>query len=76
MIKRIYGIVSILLFLIVIVVLSIIDKTNSLKLSLIVQILLIMYLSKISWGCIIYIRDQYKKKKYSYTIIMNLGLLI
>ena len=76
MIKRIYGIVSVLLFLIVIVVLSIIDKTNSIKLSLVIQILIILYLSKTIWGCIIYTRDQYKKQKYSYSIIMNLGLVI
>ena len=76
MIKRIYGIVSVLLFLIAIVVLSIIDKTNSIKLSLVVQILLILYLSKTIWGCIIYIKEQYKKQKYSYSIIMNLGLVI
>jgi len=76
MIKRIYGIASVLLFLIAIVVLSIIDKTNSIKLSLVVQVLLILYLSKTIWGCIIYIKDQYNKQKYSYSIIMNLGLII
>lgn len=74
--KRIYGVVSILLFLTALVVLSIIDKTNSIKLSLVVQVLLILYLSKTTWGCIIYIKDQYKKQKYSYSIIMNLGLVI
>jgi len=76
MIKRIYGIVSVLLFLIAIIILSIIDKTNSIKLSLVIQVLLILYLSKIVWGCTIYIKDQYKKQKYSYSIIMNLGLVI
>ena len=76
MVKRIYGIVSVLLFLIAIVVLSIIDKTNSIKLSLVIQVLLILYLSKTAWGCAIYIKEQYKKQKYSYSIIMNLGLLI
>ncbi|MBQ3409340.1 MAG: YdcF family protein [Clostridia bacterium] len=76
MVKKIYGIVSVLLFLIAIVLFSIIDKTNSIKLSFIVQILLILYLSKTIWGCIIYIKEQYKKQKYSYSIIMNLGLVI
>ena len=76
MAKKIYGIVSVALFLMCIVVLSIIDKTNNIKLSLTIQILLIAYLSKVTWGCLLYIKEQYKKQKYSYSIIMNLGLVI
>lgn len=76
MVKRIYGIVSVALFLICIVVLSIVDKTNNIKLSLTIQILIIAYLSKVTWGCLLYIKEQYKKQKYSYSIIMNLGLAI
>ena len=76
MIKRTYGIVSVALFVICIVVLSIIDKTNNIKLSLAIQILLIAYLSKVTWWCLLYIKEQYKKQKYSYSIIMNLGLVI
>ena len=76
MIKRTYGIVSVALFVICIVVLSIIDKTNNIKLCLAIQILLITYLSKVTWGCLLYIKEQYKKQKYSYSIIMNLGLVI
>lgn len=76
MIKRIYGIVSVVLFVACIVSLSIIDKTNNIKLSLTIQILLIAYLSKVTWGCLLYIKEQYKKQKYSYSIIMNLGLVI
>ena len=76
MVKRIYGIVSVALFLICIVVLSIVDKTNNIKLSLTIQILIIAYLSKVTWGCLLYIKEQYKKQKYSYSIIMNLGLVI
>ena len=76
MIKRTYGIVSVALFVICIVVLSIIDKTNNIKLSLAIQILLIAYLLKVTWGCLLYIKEQYKKQKYSYSIIMNLGLVI
>lgn len=76
MIKRIYGIISVLLFIISVVVLAIIDKTSNIRLSLTIQILLIAYLSKVTWGCILYIKEQYKKQKYSYSIIMNLGLVI
>ena len=76
MVKRIYGIVSIALFIVCIVVLAIVDKTNNIKLSLTIQILLIAYLSKVTWGCLLYIKEQYRKQKYSYSIIMNLGLVI
>lgn len=74
--KRIYGIVSVVLFIICIVLLSIVDKTNNIKLSLTIQIIIIAYLIKVTWGCLLYIKDQYKKQKYSYSIIMNLGLVI
>ena len=74
--KKKYGIVSVLLFIISIVILAVIDKTNNIKLSIVIQILLIIYLSKVTWGCLIYIKEQYKKQKYSYSIIMNLGLVI
>ena len=74
--KRIFGIISILLFFIAILILTIIDKTSNIKLSLAIQVLLILYLSKVAWGCILYIKDLYQRKKYSYAIIMNLGLLI
>lgn len=76
MIKKIYGGISILLFIAGITILAIIDKTQNIKLSLTIQILLILYLTKITWGCFLYIKDQYQKKKYSYSIIMNLGLCI
>ena len=76
MVKRIYGIVNIALFVICIATLSIIDKTNNIKISLTIQILLIAYLLKVTWGCLLYIKEQYKKQKYSYSIIMNLGLVI
>ena len=76
MVKRIYCIASVVLFVICIALLSIIDKTNNIKLSLTIQILLIAYLSKVTWWCLLYIKEQYKKQKYSYSIIMNLGLVI
>ena len=31
---------------------------------------------RISIGCTLYIKNQYNKQKYSYSIIMNLGLLL
>lgn len=74
--KRIYGIVSVVLFIMCVVVLALIDQTNNIKLSLTIQIMLITYLIKVTWGCLLYIKEQYKKQKYSYSIIMNLGLVI
>ena len=74
--KNIYGIISLLFLIICILVLAIIDRTNNILLSLTIQIFLILYLSKVTWGCLLYIKEQYQKQKYSYSIIMNLGLVI
>lgn len=74
--RRIYGIVSFVLLIIAITVLAVIDKTNNIRLSLAIQILLIVYLVKVTWGCLMYIKELYNKHKYSYSIIMNLGLVV
>lgn len=50
--------------------------TNNVLLSKSIQIILILALIRISIGCTLYIKNQYEKKKYSYAIIMNLGLLV
>ena len=74
--KKKYTIVSLILFIITIVVLTVIDKTNNVKLSIVIQIINIAYLTKITWGCVLYIKKQYKAHKYSYSIVMNLGLVL
>lgn len=74
--KKLYGLLTLALLVISIIILSIIDTSNSRYLSLAIQFILILYISKIVYGCLIYIRKQYKKQKYSYSIIMNLGLVI
>jgi len=74
--KKLYGIVTALFVVISIVLLSIVDKTNNINLSLVIEVILILYLSKIMYGCILYIKAQYNKQKYSYKIIMNLGLVV
>ncbi len=74
--KRIYSIISVALFLISITVLAIIDKTNNIRLSLTIQILIIAYFSKVTWGCLLYIKKLYNEHKYSYSIIMHLGLVV
>lgn len=52
------------------------DLSNNVMLSKSIQIILILALIRISIGCTFYIKNQYKKQKYSYGIITNLGLLI
>ena len=74
--KKLYGLLTLALLVISIIILSIVDTSNSRYLSLAIQFILILYISKIVYGCLIYIRKQYKKQKYSYSIIMNLGLVI
>ena len=74
--KRIYGIVSFVLLIVVITVLAVIDKTNNIRLSIAIQFILIAYLCKVTWGCLMYVKEIYSKHKYSYSIIMNLGLVV
>ena len=75
--KNIFYLIITLLFIILsIVILARTNLSNDVLLSKAIQIILILYLIRISIGCTLYIRNQYSKKKYSYAIIMNLGLLI
>lgn len=76
MVKKAYVAISLILFLVAIVTIALIDKRNNIILSITIQMILILYLTKITWGCFLYIKEQYKKQKYSYSIIMNLGLVI
>ena len=58
---------------------EILHKTNfssNVAISKTIQIILILFLIRISIGCSFYIKKIYEKHKYSYDIIMNLGLLI
>lgn len=57
-------------------ILSKTDIHNNVDLSKSIQIIMILYLIRISIGCTMYIKNQYEQKKYSYSIIMNLGLVI
>ncbi len=74
--KIIYLIVTLIFAFFTILILKTTDTTNNVLLSKMVQIILILALIRISIGCTFYIRYQYRKQKYSYGIIMNLGLLI
>ena len=74
--RIIYLIVTLIFIIAGLTILSKTELTNSVALSKSIQIILILFLIKISIGCSFYIKKQYKKQKYSYGIIMNLGLLI
>ena len=71
-----YLIVTLIFLVLIIGILKNTNLSNNIMLSKAIQIILILLLIWLSIGCVLYIRKQYKKKKYSYEIIMNLGLLI
>ena len=72
----IYLFITIIFILLTIGILRHTDLSNNVELSKSIQIILILFLIRVSIGCTFFIKEQYKKKKYSYGIIMNLGLLI
>lgn len=72
----IYLIITIFFILISMLILKNTDMSNNVLLSKSIQIILILALIRISIGCTFYIKKQYEDRKYSYNIIMNLGLLI
>ena len=72
----IYLIVTLVFILLTVSILNHTDLANNVDLSKSIQIILILFLIRVSIGCTFYIKEQYEKRKYSYAIIMNLGLLI
>ena len=74
--RIIYLIVTIIFVFLTISILSKTNLSDNVLLSKAIQIILILALIRISIGCSLYIKGQYEKQKYSYSIIMNLGLLI
>ena len=74
--RIIYLIVTLVFIFLTILILRKTDLSNNVLLSKAIQIILILALIRISIGCSFYIKKLYEKQKYSYDIIMNLGLLI
>ena len=74
--RIIYLIVTIIFIIISSSLIAKTDLSNNVLLSKSIQIILILALIRISIGCSLYIKSQYEKQRYSYSIIMNLGLLI
>lgn len=71
-----YLIITILFIFASIIILQHTNLSSSVMLSKSIQIIIILFLIRISYGCALYIKWQFQKHKYSYGIIMNLGLLI
>ena len=74
--RIIYLIVTLIFITLSMMILSKTDLSNNVVLSKAIQMILILLLIRVSIGCTLYIKGQYEKQKYSYAIIMNLGLLI
>lgn len=74
--RIIYLIVTLIFIILTFTILKRTDLSDNVMLSKSIQIILILFLIRISIGCTLYIKKQYEKQKYSYGIIMNLGLLI
>lgn len=74
--RILYLIICLIYILLCIGILSNTNLSNNVELSKSIQIILILFLIRISIGCTFYIKEQYEKQKYSYGIVMNLGLLV
>ena len=74
--RIIYFIITILLIIISISIIKHTDLEDNVALSKSIMIILILVLMRISYGCSLYIKRQYQKRKYSYGIVLNLGLLL
>lgn len=72
----IYSFITIIFVMFSIAIMKHTDLSNNVDLSKSIQIILIAFLIRISYGCIVFTKRQYEKNKYSYAIIMNLSLLI
>ncbi len=70
-----YLIVTLIFILLTIGILRHTNLSNNVDLSKSIQIILILFLIRVSIGCTFYIKEQYEKQKYSYAIVMNLALL-
>ncbi len=74
--RIIYLCITLLFIISTIIILEQTNMSDNVLLSKSIQLILILALIRISIGCAFYIKNQYEKKKYSYSIIMNLGLLL
>jgi hypothetical protein len=71
-----YLMITLLFFICVFLILNQTDLGNNVMLSKSIEVIIILFLIRISYGCTLYIKYLYQKQKYSYSIIMNLGLVL
>ncbi len=71
-----FALISLIFTVVSILGLTLIDVHNNINLSMYIQIILILYLVKLIYGGVIYIRQQYSIQKYSYKIIFYLCLIL
>ena len=74
--KIIYLVLTIIFIIISSLLIVYTDMNNNVMLSRTIEIVLILFLIKLSIGCIFRIKKIYEEHKYSYSIITNLGLVI
>ena len=72
----IYLIITILFISISIFILRHTNLSDNIALSKAIEAIIILLLLRISYGCTLYIKREFQKSKYSYSIIMNVGLLL
>ena len=72
----IYLIITVLFIIFSIIILHNTNLDNNIELSKALEVIIILFLLRISFGCFLYIRRQYVKSMYSYNIILNVGLLL
>lgn len=74
--KLTYLFITILFIIISLIIIIKTNIYNDTNLSKAIQVILILYLIRLSIGLTLYIKKQFNKQKYFYNIIMNVGLLI
>ena len=75
-INKTYKILTAIFIVLSIVILATVDKSNSVYLGIAIRFVVILYLIRLTYGIAMYVREKYKKQKYSYNIVLNLGLMI
>ncbi|MBR3523466.1 MAG: YdcF family protein [Bacilli bacterium] len=74
---RIIYLAATLLFIIVgILIIANTNLNDNVNVAKFIQIIIILFLIRISYGCSLYIKKQFIKNRYSYGIVMNIGLLL
>ena len=74
--RIIYFIVTIIAVLLAFIILRNTNLANNVELSKSIEVIIIIFLIRLAYGCLLYVKKLYNENKYSYSIIMNLGLFL